>query len=609
MAKRKQATRLRFTEAELANENVARASANAERVADRADAARAKAAGKKASASIRTETDGAGKRKGKLRFKETEAPTPGVTKRNPRSVGKAVKNAPKDAALSTVHQKLAENEDGNVGVEAASHAPEAVKGTRFVAEQAYEAGKYSKKLVDNGHASYLQSKSDAANLQALYEKKLAEQLELENASAFAKWQQKQKIKKEYQAIKRSQDAAANAGAAAEGASSAFSSIGDKLSQLKDKLFDYVAENPQVVLIVLALGALLIMVSSSLSSCSAFLPGSTGAVVATTYTANDEDIIGANDDYKALESALQREIDNIESTYPGYDEYNYYLDEIGHDPYQLASYLTTMFEDFTRAEVQSTIHTLFDAQYVLDIDEEVEIRTRTETRTGTRTVDSSYTDPETGEEVDDSYEEEYEYEVEVEYEYYILNVTLTNKNLGHVITESGGMNDDQAERYAILNRTKGNKDYLFEGDPYVVSNDILIYDIPGEALTDTRFANMIQEAEKYLGYPYVWGGASPSTSFDCSGFVSYVINHCGNGWSVGRQTANGLKNLCSIIPSSSAQPGDLIFFQGTYNTSGASHVGIYVGGGMMIHCGNPIQYASINTPYWQEHFYCFGRLPN
>ena len=249
-----------------------------------------------------------------------------------------------------------------------------------------------------------------------------------------------------------------------------------------------------------------------------------------------------------------------------------------------------------------MRSLFDRQYELKLEEKVEIRYRTETRTGTTTS----TDPETGEVT----EEEYEYEVEVPYEYYILNVTLTNKNLGHVITESGSMNEDQAERYAILLQTKGNKEYLFADDPYVTtSSEYLKYDIPGEALTDERFANMIREAEKYLGYPYVWGGSSPSTSFDCSGFVSWVINHCGNGWNVGRLTASGLMNHCSIIRPSEAKPGDLIFFQGTYNTSGASHVGIYVGNGMMIHCGNPISYASINTSYWQQHFYCYGRIPD
>lgn len=341
----------------------------------------------------------------------------------------------------------------------------------------------------------------------------------------------------------------------------------KLTFNIEKYLDTRAKLPQLFLAVGAVMLLFMMVSSALSSCSAFLPGSSSAVVATTFTAKDRDIIGANDDYKALEAALQKKIDNIESTCPGYDQYNYYLDEIGHDPYQLTAYLTVLFEDYSRSEVQSTLQTLFDLQYELKIEKVVSRKRK------------------------------------------ILNITLVNKNLGHVITESGGMNEDQSERYAILLQTKGNKDYLFADDPYVsAGSDYLKYDIPGEALTDQRFANMIREAEKYLGYPYVWGGSSPSTSFDCSGFVCYVIDHCGNGWNVGRTTAEGLRNYCKIIRPSDARPGDLIFFQNTYNTSGASHVGIYVGNGMMIHCGNPISYASVNTPYWQEHFYCYGRIP-
>ena len=233
--------------------------------------------------------------------------------------------------------------------------------------------------------------------------------------------------------------------------------------------------------------------------------------------------------------------------------------------------------------------LFEQQYELTLTEVVEIRTRT----------TSSTDPETGETTTE----------EEDYEYYILNVKLRNKGLNSVISNSG-LSEDDMERYRILLQTRGNRPDIFGNDIYATpGGEYTDYDIPGEALTDTRFANMIREAEKYLGYPYVWGGSSPSTSFDCSGFVSYVINHCGNGWSVGRLTANGLMGVCDIIPKSSAKPGDLIFFQGTYDTSGASHVGIYVGNGMMIHCGNPISYASIESNYWQQHFYCFGRIRN
>lgn len=305
------------------------------------------------------------------------------------------------------------------------------------------------------------------------------------------------------------------------------------------------------------------------------------VLVTSYTAEDDDILGADEDYTAKETDLRNQIDNIEVTHSGYDEYRYFLDEIGHNPYELASYLTVVFEDYTREEVQDELTRLFEAQYDLILEEEIEIRYTTNSDGSTSS-----------------------------YEYKILNVTLINHGLASVISSSG-LTDDQKERYEILMETLGNRSYLFGDNIYAVpggSGEYTDYDIPGEALTDTAFANMIREAEKYLGYPYVWGGSSPSTSFDCSGFVSWVINNCGNGWNVGRQTANSLKNLCDIIPPSEAKPGDLIFFQGTYNTSGASHVGIFVGNGMMIHCGSPISYASINTNYWQSHFYCYGRLP-
>lgn len=508
--------------------------------------------------------------------------------------GRSVTHTAASSVSGTIHGQISsQNRDDNTAVQAANTSAEAAETAVHTVDHTV----YSKKLKKQEKAERLQSKTDAANVEAIYQQRKAEHPE-DFSNPLSRMKQKQAIRKEYAAAKRAEQTAANARSAANTGASAAKTISQKLSELKDDAFTYIAEHPYVVLIIDALALLLMVVSSSLSSCSAFLPGGSGTVIATTFTANDEDIIGANDDYKALEAALQKQLDNIKSTHPGYDEYRYNLDEIGHDPYQLAAYLTVLFADYTRAEVQDMLQTLFHQQYELKLEEEVEIRTRTETRTSTST------DPETGETTED------EYEVEVEYEYYILNVTLTNKNLGHVITESGGMSEDQAERYAILLQTKGNKPDLFADDPYVaVSDEYLKYDIPGEALTDERFANMIHEAEKYLGYPYVWGGASPSTSFDCSGFISYVINHCGNGWNVGRLTANGLKNMCQIIPKSEAKPGDLIFFQGTYNTSGASHVGLYVGNGMMIHAGNPIQYTSINTSYWQQHFYCYGRIPD
>ena len=590
----RKATRLRFTEDELANPKIKKAASKAEKAADQADRAAAKTPKKR---KLKLDTEKVAEGKVHLTFEKQEIPMGELTGRGNRFTRSAAHSAAASVS-GTIHgQVSANNQDDNTAVQAVNTSAEAAEAGAHAVDHAI----YSKKLKSYEMAGRLQTKSDAAYVEAIYQQRMAEHPE-EFSNPVSRWLQKTAIRKEYAAARRAEETAVNASTAAKEGAAGVKSLGQRLAGFKDKALEYVAEHPQAFLVIGALVVLLIIVSSALSSCSAFLPGGSGAVIATTFTANDEDIIGANNDYKALEAALQRKIDNIESSYPSYDEYNYYLDEIGHDPYQLAAYLTVLFEDYTRSEVQATLHTLFELQYELKLEEKVEIRYRTETRTGTRT----HTDRETGEVT----EEDYEYEVEVPYEYYILNVTRTNKNLGHVITESGGMNEDQAERYAILLRTKGNKAYLFADDPYVsTSNEYLKYDIPGEALTDARFANMIREAEKYLGYPYVWGGSSPSTSFDCSGFVSYVINHCGNGWNVGRMTANGLMDHCAIIRPSEAKPGDLIFFQGTYNTSGASHVGIYVGNGMMINCGNPISYASINTSYWQQHFYCYGRIPD
>lgn len=582
----RKSTRLHFTDDELANPKIKKAADKAERAADKTDRAAAKVPKRR---KLKLEADKTAERTVRLTFQKEDIPAGELT-------GKKA-GFPKAPFSGAIHGQVTEhNQDENTAVQAVDASVEAAETGVHAVEHAV----YSKKLKSGQKADRLLSKSDAANVNALYQQRMAEHPEA-FSNPLSRWQQKRKIRKEYMAARRAETAAANAGTAAKSGTTGIKSLGQKLADVKDKAFEYAASHPHVILMIAALALLVMVVSSALSSCSVFLPGSSGAVVASTFTADDDDITGANDDYKALEAELQQEVDAIETTHPGYDEYNYFLDEIGHDPYQLAAYLTVKFEDYTRSDVQTTLHTLFDLQYELQLEEEVETRYRTETRTGTTTS----TDPETGELI----EEEYEYEVEVPYEYYILNITLRNKNLGHVITESGGMNEDQAERYAILLQTKGNKDYLFADDPYVATSDeYLDYQVPGEALTNERFANMIREAEKYLGYPYVWGGSSPSTSFDCSGFVSYVINHCGNGWNVGRLTANGLKNYCTIIRPEEAQPGDLIFFQGTYNTSGASHVGIYVGNGMMIHCGNPISYASISTSYWQQHFYCFGRIP-
>ena len=410
---------------------------------------------------------------------------------------------------------------------------------------------------------------------------------------FSRWRQKQAIKKEYAAAKAGAAAAENTAAGTAKAAQGTASI-------TEKAFQFVQSHSHIIIGIAAVGLLVLVIAGSVSSCSVLINGGGNVVLGTSYTAEDEDLKGVETDYTKLEDKLRKQIDRIETDHPGYDEYRYNLAEIGHNPYELASLLTVEFENYTRSQVQARLQSIFDAQYELKLEEKVEIRTRKETRVG-----YSY-NPITGT------EHTYTYQVTVQYEYKILNVTLLNRGVDYVARNSG-LTDDQLQRYEVTLECRGNRDDLFAGIAFATpdgagsSGEYQDYDIPGEALTDEKFRKMITEAEKYLGYPYVWGGSSPSTSFDCSGFVSWVINHCGNGWNVGRQTANGLMGKCDIIPKSEAKPGDLIFFQKTYNTSGASHVGIYVGNGMMIHCGNPISYASIETNYWRQHYYCMGRI--
>ena len=497
---------------------------------------------------------------------------------------------------STIHSAV-NGSDKDSGEEAFEDGGKAVA----VASREAKSTNYSKKLK--------QSKN---------QQKKSEDYESHKKTT-AKQEQKRNIKKNYAHKKRTKEAESVAKKISDGTKSVIGGAKDVTVQV----VNFIKDHPMGCLIALFIALLLVVIMSVASTVMLFFSGTVNSMVASSYTAQDNDILTVEANYVALEEALQEQINDIESDYPDYDEYRYNLAEIGHDEYELASYLTVLFEDYTPSEVSSTLQNIFDAQYELTITPITEIRTRTETRyrdetryreeerTGTRLVVGSggaMIEQEYTYTVLVPYTVTVSYEVEVEYEYYILQTTLTNSGIGAVVA-GAGLSADQMERYQILLSTKGNKSYLFEDSIYAnPSDEYMDYDVPGEYFTDIEFGNMIHEAERYLGYPYVWGGSSPSTSFDCSGFVSYVINNCGNGWNVGRQTANGLKNLCTTVSSSEAKPGDLVFFQGTYNTSGASHVGIYVGDGMMIHCGNPISYASIETSYWQEHFYCFGRLP-
>ena len=517
--------------------------------------------------------------RGKLRIEVTEA-----TARKPGVGGRAAGNAPAaalHAARNTVRDAVGRSDndgEGNSGADALQSGESTVRNTGNVVNNRH----YSHKLKQYDKAARLERKSDSANVEALYQRERHNDTN-PSSNPISRWRQKQELKKRYM------EAKASGKAGASGAAKGGKKTAEGTKSVVDKGIEFVKEHPKAILIVGALGLLVMLIAGMFSSCTAMFAGSGNAVLGTSYTAEDADILGADADYSALETALDNQISNIESTHPGYDEYRYDLAEIGHNPYELASYLTVLFEDYTRAEVQSTLQSLFAQQYTLTLTPEVEVRYRTETRT-----DSEGND----------------YDVEVPYNYHILNVKLTNKGLGAVIRDSG-LTTEQADRYDVLMTTSGNRSELFGEDVYGVSGgEYTDYDIPGEALTDEKFRRMITEAEKYLGYPYVWGGSSPSTSFDCSGFVSWVINHSGNGWNVGRLGARGLKNICDIIPPDQAKPGDLIFFHHTYDASDpsdATHVGIYVGDGMMIHCGNPISYASTESSYWQSHFLCFGRI--
>ena len=377
---------------------------------------------------------------------------------------------------------------------------------------------------------------------------------------------------------------------------------DMAGRLAEMVAEFIEEHPLGFLIAGAVLIIVLVISGSLSSCSLMAGGGSNSILATSFTAQDADIVAVEGDYVSLETDLQNTVNRIETDHPGYDEYQYDLSEIAHNPFELAALLTVLYEDYTESEVQSMLQTIRDYQYTLTLTQVVETRTRTEERTGTRTIHHADGTTTT---------EEYTYEVEVEYDYYILKTKLTNNGIQAAVNALG-LTEEQLHRYAVILDMRGNKPDIFGDNPYAnpgVSEEYQDYDVPAEYLTDQQFANMLNEAERYLGYPYVWGGSNPSTSFDCSGFVSYVINNCGNGWNYGRLTANGWKNATARVNTSDVKPGDLIFFQGTYDTSGASHVGIVVdpANKIMIHCGNPIQYASYDSNYWRQHFYCYGRI--
>ena len=543
-------------------------------------------------------------KKGRLSFEDEKG---GIV----RGVGMGVKKVAKkgvDTATGFAHQKVHQVEKDNSGVEAAHKSEEAaerlhhfVKGRKKPKDKSARAEKRGGEDQKSSRLKFSESEGGTAENAAEPQLKKKQPQPPPTAAGGeaktvgAKFYQKKQYKDAYAAAKRGQKAGT---AASKQAAAATNTITEKA---KAAVQEIVTQN-KTLWVSIGVGILLVMVMlGAFSSCGAAIQGTGSTFVGTTYPSKDADMKGAEEDYLELEKELDKQIRQMESTHPGYDEYRYQLDEIGHDPYQLISHLTAVYEQFTRGQVKPVIKELFKQQYILKVWETIEIRTRTVTSFN----------PITGRVT--SHTERYEYK--------ILNILLKNKGFDTVARKN--MNQKQTGRYDAYNMTYGNRPELFgAGSPTYSggttgsigtgggsggSGGGFQYDIPSEALSDEKFAKMIKEAEKYLGMPYVWGGSSPSTSFDCSGFVCWVINNSGNGWSVGRTTANGLRGKCSYVSPADAQPGDLIFFEKTYNTVGASHVGIYVGSGMMIHCGDPISYTSINSTYWQSHFLGFGRI--
>ena len=547
--------RLHFTEEERGNSSLEKPIRKAEKAAKRAERAQEKIPKRKIRKTI-VEPD-TGKVSSKLVLEEKKKP--------PSKLTYGIQDTPGKIITGKAHKEIRESEQDNVGVESAHKSEEMLEtGGRLLRE-----GYRSHKLKPYRKAAQAERRLEKANLQVLYQKAYQDNPAL-SSNPLSRWQQRQAIKKQYIAAKRTRQ---TAGTAAKGVGKTAKSAGNVAGRT-GQAADFVRKHKKGTLLLIVLFLLVCVLMSMVSSCS-MMASSIGSVVSgSTYPSKDEALLGAGDAYAAMEAELQSYLDNYERTH-SYDEYHFDLDEIKHDPYVLMSLLTAYYQkEWTLSDVEGLLDTLFDRQYILT--EEVEVETRYD----------SEDDP---------------------YDYYICYVTLENFDLSHLPVYF--LSEEQLSLYAMYMQTLGNRPDLFPQSEYPNASgreEYLDYDVPPEALEDETFAAMLAEAEKYLGMPYVWGGSSPATSFDCSGFISWVLNH--SGWNVGRMTANGLFNYCTPVSSTNAKPGDLIFFQGTYDTAGASHVGLYVGGGMMIHCGDPISYANINTSYWQSHYLTFGRLP-
>lgn len=573
----KRAPRLQFTDEERTDPVLKKPVRRARKAAAKADRAQEKIPKKTVKTKERIFDPATGKVTTRLKFEEINRRKP------PSKLNHAVRDALANAVLSQFHREIRQSEDDNVGVEAAHKSEETTELSARAGRSAYR----SHKLKPYRKSAKAESRLDRANLGYL-QKKAARDNPMISSNPLSHWQQKRAIKKQYAAAKRAGQTAGYAGKAAENTAKAA-----KAAERESKrAAAFIGRHRKSFLIVGGIFVALALFLNSLSSYSVLLEGGLSGVVISTYPSTDEAMLGAEAAYAAMEADLQNETKNYETLHPGYDEYRYDIDEIGHDPYVLISLLTAWHGgEWTLDEIKDTLSMLFEKQYQLTQYVEVEVRYRTETDTWTDAEGNTHTDT-----------------YEVLYNYYICNVKLHNENLSHLPVFI--MSEEKVSMYAMYMSTLGNRPDLFPTSAYPnasAKKEYTDYDIPPEALEDKQFAAMITEAEKYLGYPYVWGGSSPATSFDCSGFVSWVLNH--SGWNVGRLGAQGLYNICTPVSASNAKPGDLVFFEHTYDTDGVSHVGIYVGDGMMIAAGDPISYTSIKTSYWQSHLYGFGRLPN
>ena len=573
-------SRLKFTDKERLDPVMGKAVRNAEKAADKAEKAQAKIPTKKVvKPELITDNIG-GKIKVKLYFEDTEKKPPSRLK---------VTDAPAAAVRRQLRREIRESEDDNVGVEAVGFAADTANSSTHLLQEGYR----STQLQPYRAAARAEKQLEKANIHALQKKA---EVEHPTSSPLSRWRQKQAIKRQYAAQKAGRSTVEGSVRAAKEA-----------AKKSEQAATFVVRHRKGTVVILGIFMLLAFLLNAVSSCSMMVEGIGAGIAAGSYAAADDDIVGAEAAYCAMEQALQRQLDRYEQTHD-YDAYHYELDDIGHDPYVLTAILSAMHPgEWTLPQVMGTLDMLFEKQYILTETVESETRYRTETVTGERHARDPVTGAYLFDQWGDPVMEEYEYETQVPYTYRSVTVKLENFDLSHVPVYV--MNEETLGRYAIYMATLGNRPDLFPDSDYI--RQMLIegytkYDLPPEALENTRFAAMIKEAEKYLGYPYVWGGSSPSTSFDCSGYVCWVLNH--SGWSVGRTSAQGLYNLCTPVSRSNARPGDLVFFKGTYKTNGVSHVGIYVGENRMIHCGNPISYTNINTQYWQSHFFTFGRLP-